>query len=242
MSLLVYMQFNDRKYNVKKLQIFSCFFILMVSCIGCHLSSPKKEVAEKKEEIKDITVSKQELTLQEKVIEIFKENPSYIATSFDYPVGKPNAKGYYNAQSFGKNSHLGDDWNAVTGGNSDLGDPIYVTANGYVNFAKDIGGGWGKVIRVWHQKEDGKKVESLYAHCNEILVEEGSFVKKGEKIATIGNANGQYYAHLHFEIRDDIELPVGGGYSNETKGYLNPTKFIKENRFSIRSICRISNN
>jgi len=25
-------------------------------------------------------------------------------------------------------------------------------------------------------------------------------------------------------------LPVGGGYSKKTLGYLNPTKFIKENR------------
>ena len=38
------------------------------------------------------------------------------------------------------------------------------------------------------------------------------------------------YAYLHFEIRDDIELPIGGGYSGDTKGYLDPTKFIKENR------------
>ena len=163
-------------------------------------------------------------------MQLFKENPLYKASSFNYPVGKPNAKGYYNAQAFGKNSHLGDDWNAVTGGNSDLGDPISATANGYVNFAKGITGGWGKGIRVWHQMTDGKIVESLYAHCNEIIVAEGAFIKKGQIIGTIGNADGLYYAHLHFEIREDIELPVGGGYSSETKGYLNPTEFIKENR------------
>ncbi len=41
--------------------------------------------------------------------------PDDIANAFDYPVGKPDAVGYYNAQPFGKNHHLGDDWNAVTG-------------------------------------------------------------------------------------------------------------------------------
>jgi len=71
-----------------------------------------------------------------------------VANQFDYPVGKPDAKGYYNAQKFGVNLHLGEDWNAVTGGNSDLGDPIFSIANGFVDFAEDVGGGWGNVIRI----------------------------------------------------------------------------------------------
>jgi len=50
------------------------------------------------------------------------------ADHFDFPVGRPDAKGYYNAQGFGKNAHLGDDWNGTGGGNSDLGDPIYEEA------------------------------------------------------------------------------------------------------------------
>ncbi len=46
-------------------------------------------------------------------------------------------------KSLQKNNHLGDDWNGVNGGNSDLGDPIYTIGNGYVVYAKDIKGGWG---------------------------------------------------------------------------------------------------
>ncbi|MEO9954855.1 M23 family metallopeptidase [Nonlabens sp.] len=152
------------------------------------------------------------------------------AIHFDYPVGKPNAKGYYNAQSFGKNDHLGDDWNAVTGGNSDLGDPIYSIARGQVTFAEDIGSGWGNVIRITHKLPDSTFIESLYAHCDKILVSTDSIVNRGDQIGTIGTANGAYLAHLHFEIRDDLELPVGGGYSENTEGYLNPTKFIKDHR------------
>ncbi len=154
----------------------------------------------------------------------------YIADAFDYPVGKPDAKGYYNAQKFGENFHLGDDWNAVTGGNSDLGDPIYNIGNGKVIFAKDAGGGWGNIIRIVHTLPDGQQYESFYAHCDTIMVEAEKWVKRGEQIGTIGNVDGLYYAHLHFEIREDLNLPIGGGYSENRLGYINPTEFIKKHR------------
>lgn len=154
----------------------------------------------------------------------------YIARHFDFPVGKPDAKGYYNAQKFGANSHLGDDWNAVTGGNTDLGDPIYSIANGYVSSAEDMAGGWGNVIRIIHKLPDGIIVESLYAHCDTILIKKGDWVKRGTQIGTIGNVDGLYYAHLHFEIRSKINMPLGGGYSDNTEGYLDPTTFIKKHR------------
>ena len=151
-------------------------------------------------------------------------------SGFDFPVGKPDAVGYYNAQEFTENDHLGEDWNGVRGGNTDLGDPIYSIAHGYVSFAKNIGGGWGNVIRITHYIHPNRKVESLYAHCNEIFVDEGEFVHKGIQIGTIGSNNDMYLAHLHFEIRDNLDLPIGGGYSSSTSGYINPTEFIMNNR------------
>lgn len=162
-------------------------------------------------------------------ISLLKNNPEYISKGFDFPVGKPNAQGYYNAQKFQENNHLGDDWNGVGGGNSDLGDPIYSVANGYVSEVKDYEGGWGKVVRIVHVYND-KLYESLYAHCDTFLVAEQTFIKKGAKIATIGNCNGHYLAHLHLEIRNDVDLDIGPGYSTNTKGYLDPTDFINKNR------------
>ena len=47
---------------------------------------------------------------------------------------------------------------------------------------------------------------------------------------TIGTANGAYIAHLHFEIRNKPDMRIGPGYSTDTTGYLNPAKFIKDNR------------
>ena len=154
----------------------------------------------------------------------------FLANRFDYPVGKPDAKGYFNAQKFGKNAHLGDDWNGLGGGDSDLGDPIYAIASGYVAYATDHNDSWGNVIRITHYLPDSSQVESLYAHCNEMLVKENQWVSVGDQIGTIGNANGNYKAHLHLELRDEIGLPVGGGYSRDTRGYVDPTAFIEAHR------------
>jgi murein DD-endopeptidase MepM/ murein hydrolase activator NlpD len=160
-----------------------------------------------------------------------------LSDGFDFPVGKPNAKGYYNAQKFGKNNHLGDDWNGNGGGNTDFGDPIYSVSNGTVTEAVQFYGGWGMVIRIAHEwNESGKlkKVESLYAHMDTMLVKVGDSVSKGQLIGKIGNAEGIYYAHLHLEIRDGIGYALGGGYSINTEGYLNPTAFIKAHRKIIQ--------
>jgi murein DD-endopeptidase MepM/ murein hydrolase activator NlpD len=162
--------------------------------------------------------------------DIAPEKPYNLTNGFDFPVGKPDGKGYYNAQKFGKNNHLGDDWNGLGGGNSDLGDPIYAIANGYVSLAEDIKGGWGNVIRIVHFLNENEQIESLYAHCNKINVKLGDYVKKGELIGTIGNNRGLYLAHLHLELRSSPDLPIGGGYANSKAGYLDPTNFIKCHR------------
>lgn len=202
--------------------------ILALGVLGAYISC-QSHAMEKAAGLSDLDTLRIEGEL-DRGVEHIPFPKQYIATAFDFPVGKPNAKGYYNAQGFGLNYHLGDDWNAVTGGNSDLGDPIYSIANGQVNFAEDIGLGWGKVVRVLHQTPNGEQYESLYAHCDSILVKAGDWVKRGQQIATIGNANGQYYAHLHLEIRDSIGMTIGGGYAEDTTGYLDPTRFLNTHR------------
>lgn len=157
-----------------------------------------------------------------------KFNKEFEAFSFDFPVGKPDGKGYYNAQKFGENNHLGDDWNGVGGGNTDYGDSIFSIANGQVIFAKDVQGGWGKVIKIKHLYQ-GEFYESLYAHCSKITIEKGDWIKKGTYIGNIGDCDGKYKAHLHFEIRDSLNMPIGGGYSSNNKGYVSPEQFISKN-------------
>jgi murein DD-endopeptidase MepM/ murein hydrolase activator NlpD len=186
-------------------------FLLFLAC--CHSQEKKKTPNNSRN--KNLTVNYD--TIQ-------------FTDGFDFPVGIPNGTGYYNAQNFTENNHLGEDWNGIGGGNTDMEDPIYSIANGYVSFSENIGGGWGNVIRITHYIDSNRQIESLYAHCNEISVKVGDFVNRGIQIGTIGTNNGMYWAHLHFEIRDIMNLPIGGGYSNITEGYLDPTKFINNNR------------
>lgn len=173
------------------------------------------------------------LSYEDSLRTIFQERPEYWSTGFDFPVGKPDAKGYYNAQGFGKNDHLGDDWNGNGGGNTDMGDPVYAISDGLVTESINYFGGWGNVTRVVHAWKEGEKIvlrESLYAHGKELKVRKGDWVKRGQEIATIGNAEGVYLAHLHLEVRDSIGRDVGPGYSSNRSGYLDPTAFIKSNR------------
>jgi murein DD-endopeptidase MepM/ murein hydrolase activator NlpD len=173
--------------------------------------------------------------------DLFQKNLKFISNGFILPVGKNGSgKGYYVAQGFGVknkkfggNFHLGEDWNGVGGGNTDYGDPVYSVSNGLVVFAGFGGPGWGDVIRIIHFVSNKKSeyfVESVYGHVSKMFVKEGDFVKKGFKIAEIGDANGIYPAHLHLELRDNPDMELGGGYASELTGFLNPRKFIKKHK------------
>lgn len=155
------------------------------------------------------------------------------ATRFDFPLGSENGALAYNAQPFTQNKHLGDDLNGIGGENSDLGDPIYCIADGRVLLARDGGPGWGNIVIVLHayiDKGARKYVQSYYGHVEEILVHAGDEVRRGHKIATVGTANGRYFAHLHFEMREFITPFIGPGYREDTHGWLNPTQFIEQHR------------
>lgn len=170
--------------------------------------------------------------VNEKYDKVFNQYPQYASAAFDFPVGKPDAKNYFKAREFGQSKHLGEDWNGVGGGNTDLGDPVYSVSNGYVTFAENVCCGWGNIIRVVHHTPNHpeyKYVESFYAHLDEILVKQGDLITRGQLIGTIGNADGKYSAHLHLEMRNFVDMGVGPGYSDDTFGFLVPTDFINQN-------------
>ena len=52
------------------------------------------------------------------------------------------APGFYTSRGFRPNYHMGEDWNGLQGGNSDLGKPVYAAANGIVVLARDMRMGW----------------------------------------------------------------------------------------------------
>ncbi|MEQ1604233.1 MAG: M23 family metallopeptidase [Pyrinomonadaceae bacterium] len=166
-------------------------------------------------------------------------SPKTIADSFAYPIGKTEtvtqAKDkdeWYNALDFGADDHLGEDWNKNTGGNTDCGESVFAAANGVITYAEDAGPGWGNVVIIEHTLKNGEKVQTLYAHMLEILKTSGE-IKKRDQIGKVGNANGRYYCHLHFELRSSDSRDwnkAGGGYSTDRKGWLDPSDFIDKKR------------
>ena len=207
------------------------FSIILMTVFGILFFQKKKIEKDEKSKAKEtILAINTPLTLEEKYDSIFSEYPQYISSSFDFPVGIPDASNYFKAREFGQQNHLGEDWNGVGGGNSDLGDPVYSISEGYVSFAKHVCCGWGNIVRIVHrtpQHPELDYVESFYAHLDEIYVEEGALVEKGRQIGTIGTADGKYSAHLHLELRSFIDMGIGKGYSEDRYGFLVPTKFIE---------------
>ena len=169
----------------------------------------------------------------------FAGNPGFVSDGFDFPVAPPNGQYYFKAREFGQKKHLGEDWNGINGGNTDLGDPVHSIAHGLVTFAENVCCGWGNVVRVVHKvpnDPNNEYVESVYAHLQNINVKVGDLIKRGQKVGTIGTANGKYSAHLHLEMRSFVSMSLGPGYSDDTFGYLIPTKYIKQNRPAKRKV------
>lgn len=173
-----------------------------------------------------------------------KEIPQFLlkfaAKSFAYPVGETEyvtekndwRDHWYNAQDFGENRHLGEDWNKTTGGDTDCGEPVFATAGGEIVFARDAGPGWGNVIMIEHTAGDGTKLRSLYGHLQEITKFSGH-VERREQVGTVGSANGRYKCHLHFEIKwgeSPMWNEVGPGYSSNWYGWVDPSEFIDRTR------------
>jgi murein DD-endopeptidase MepM/ murein hydrolase activator NlpD len=157
-----------------------------------------------------------------------------IANGFDFPVGKPDAEGYYKARGFRSGGHVGEDWDGTRGGDTDLKDPIFSIGDGIVVFARDVHLGWGNVIIVRHAyRENGmvKYIDALYGHLNTMLVGRGQKVSRGQQIATMGTAHGQYDAHLHFEIRKNLEIGMSRSkFEKSFSNYYDPTQFISSHR------------
>jgi murein DD-endopeptidase MepM/ murein hydrolase activator NlpD len=157
-----------------------------------------------------------------------------LADGFDQPVGKPDAEGYYVSRGFRPKYHMGEDWNGLEGGNSDLGKPVYAAANGIVVLARDMRMGWGNLIIIRHIFLEGREIrttDSVYAHLHRILVREGQQIVRGQHIGTIGTNRGMYTAHLHFEIRKNLFIGYNQrGFGKDYSNYYAPSSFIAQRR------------
>jgi Peptidase family M23 len=165
-----------------------------------------------------------------------------VAETFDFPVGAESGSYTYNAQPFMMMNeargapHLGDDFNGIGGQNTDLGDFVFAAADGLVVYTGIPSEGWGNVIIMNHKLLDGNMIQTMYAHLYRINVKLDQLVGRGEKIGLIGNADGLYAAHLHYEMRVGDGVDIGGGYSANPLNRIDPTKFTQEHYGSITDL------
>lgn len=150
------------------------------------------------------------------------------AVAFDFPVGSRHGALTYNAQPFLTSRHLGDDLNGIGGQNSDLGDPVFAISDGLCIEAGWPSDGWGNVVILLHELPNGQVIESFYGHLDQILIPVGKQVRRGDKIGTIGNADGLYLAHLHFELRTYPTIDAGAGYADSKMGRLSGELSLKK--------------
>jgi len=154
-----------------------------------------------------------------------------LADGFEIPVGKPPGEGYYVFRGYAPNGHLGEDWNGKGGGDTDLGDPVYSCADGIVVFSHDVRVGWGNCVIVRHvyRDLDGsiRQVDSLYSHLDRRTVRKDQIVRRGQQVGTIGTAGGRYAAHLHFEMRKNLQVGMNRSqYARDFSVYYSPRQFI----------------
>lgn len=77
-----------------------------------------------------------------------------------------------------------------------VGTPIYAVADGVVTISSSTSNGYGNMVKIDH----GEGQVTLYAHCDELLVEAGQTIYQGQLIATVGSTGNTTGPHLHFEV------------------------------------------
>ena len=152
-------------------------------------------------EIKECTEEDKIVTaLYKKPVETYSAAITVASTTTKIDLGigliKPISSGYtitsrYGARSSG--THTGLDVAAPAG------TTIYAAASGTVSLVKYLTTSYGHYLIINH----GNGVQTVYAHCNDILVSEGAQVSQGQAIATVGSTGNSSGSHLHFEIRSN---------------------------------------
>jgi murein DD-endopeptidase MepM/ murein hydrolase activator NlpD len=131
---------------------------------------------------------------QEEIQGILNDQRSLLAAK---PLGWP-VKGWLTS-SFGirrdpfngrRKMHEGLDIAARTG------TPVIATADGIVSSAKTQPG-YGKVVTIDH----GYGYRTIYGHNSKYHVKVGQRVRRGDRIASVGNTGRSTGSHVHYEVR-----------------------------------------
>jgi murein DD-endopeptidase MepM/ murein hydrolase activator NlpD len=77
------------------------------------------------------------------------------------------------------------------------GQDILAARDGIVAFCGGTKTGYGTMVVLDH----GDGVQTLYAHAQEVLVQQGDSVRRGQPIALLGRTGNATTEHCHFELR-----------------------------------------
>jgi lipoprotein NlpD len=116
-----------------------------------------------------------------------------------FRIGKPSTAPVID--TFNGNSNKGIDY----GGK--MGDPVNAASDGKVIFSGNSLRSYGNLVIVKHNNN----YITIYAHNSKNLVREGDTVKRGQKIAEMGNTESDRIK-LHFELRRDSKPIDPTGY------------------------------
>jgi murein DD-endopeptidase MepM/ murein hydrolase activator NlpD len=179
----------------------------------------------------------------------------YLADGYDSPVGTAeeraetkvwpgqwfDATGYDRLYRVGTSSqayHTGADLNLNEPyWDADAHSPVYAAASGIVTFADRLPG-WGNVIVIRHDPLLSTKqvLYGRYAHVEEVRVKVGERVVRGQQISKVGNAEGLFAYHLHFDLSDtDILASQPWHWPKMDRAalranYIDPRAFVDDHR------------
>ncbi len=170
-------------------------------------------------------------------------------TIFDWPVGLEEERADHSklpgawiaATAYGQRYfatgkaaiHTGLDLNLNTPKfDADAHAPVYAAADGDVVFSGNLPV-WGNVIVVSHLLTEAIMVWTRYAHVEYMQVRRNDRVVRGQALARVGNADGRYPYHLHYDIAH-IDLGArpwdwpGDNRPKVLQNYSDPLEFMRE--------------
>ncbi len=179
----------------------------------------------------------------------------YLADGYDSPVGTAAERRtldmwpgkWFDATGYARRYRIGTPSEAYhTGSDLNLNDPywdadahsaVYAAASGTVAFADRVAG-WGNIIVIRHDPlvSTGKVMYGRYAHVETVLVKVGDRVVRGQQIAKVGNAEGIFAYHLHFDLSPTSILASQPWHwpkldrDNLLANYADPQEFVRNNR------------
>jgi len=179
----------------------------------------------------------------------------YLADGYDSPVGTAAERAstsiwpgqWFDATGFARRYRIGTSAEAYHTGtdfnlnepywDADAHSPVYAAASGVVTYAGRLTG-WGNVIVIRHDPLVGtmKTMYGRYAHVEEMRVSVGDRVVRGQQIAKVGNAEGLFAYHLHFDLSPTSILASQPWHwpklnrDNLLANYVDPQDFVRTNR------------